>query len=235
MADGIVRHVGATGSLPFGAAKPLEHHVHGQAMQPGAQRALAAEPREPLPGAHEPVLQQPGRLVVAAEHAPADRVGRRRMDAIERLERPDVALLRAAHQVVAIGGLAHPGNDSLHRGCSHAHRRLARYRRAAALSVESISLSLTARGRSTPDACCVGTRTPSTRPSPASETMAVVLCIETRSSHVPSAGHCRRTANTPGTGVVSRRSGIVRRAPLTIPSALPVSADTAGGPSRVMA
>ncbi|MBI3792431.1 MAG: BrxA/BrxB family bacilliredoxin [Gemmatimonadetes bacterium] len=72
----------------------------------------------------------------------------------------------------------------------------------------------------------VGTRTCRTVPSRASSTIAVTASFGpcaawiTR-SHVPSVGHCLRSATTPACDVESNVSAIVRRAPATIPSARP--------------
>src|SRR5205809_1036949 len=63
-------------------------------------------------------------------------------------------------------------------------------------------------------------------------TIAVVDLSAIRSSHVPSAGHCLRRANTFGRPVVSKRSGMLRRAPATKPSALPLRSESWACPSR---
>src|SRR5512142_2264920 len=104
-------------------------------MQPGAERALTAERRKPFPGAHEHILRQLACFLVAAQHAPAQRIDRRRMNSVKPLERVNVTLLRATHQVFRVGTVVRPGNRSLHSDRSRAHELLLNYRRAAALSV----------------------------------------------------------------------------------------------------
>ena len=141
----------------------LQHDVHGEPMQPRRERALAAKRLELFPRANEDVLHEVARLAFVSDHAPAERVDRRRVRAIHRLERVHVALLRAPDDVVDLTVVARCWKDvggSAHPWLHHARGPLARYRLAALASMASISRAVTGRGSSIDDpmAVVVGTR-----------------------------------------------------------------------------
>ncbi len=93
-------------------AKSIEHDVHRQSMQPRSDRALAAKRRQTLPRPHESVLRQLASLALVARHAVAQEVDRRRVGAVQRLERRDVARLRAADDVVEADGVVRARSES---------------------------------------------------------------------------------------------------------------------------
>ena len=63
------------------------------------------------------------------------------------------------------------------------------------MSAIRVARAATGRGSGTPELICVGTRTPPTEPVGSSDTIAVtVRSSVTRTTHVPPAGHWRRTA-----------------------------------------
>jgi len=71
----------------------FDDDVHGQAVQPGAERRFAAELSQLLPGAHEDVLRHLVRFVVA-EHAPGKVMDAVDVRAIEPLEGRGVSACR---------------------------------------------------------------------------------------------------------------------------------------------
>src|ERR1041385_2751295 len=74
--------------------------------------------------------------------------------------------------------------------------------------------------------------TDATLPSRSSATIAVVVRTDTRSTQLPSAGHDRRTEDTPGRLVAPNSSGMLLRPPPTSPSAVPLMSDRPAVPSR---
>jgi hypothetical protein len=73
----------------------VEHDVHGEAVEPGAERALAAEQRQLLPRADEHVLRELLGERAVGGHAGAERVDARRVRPVQPPERLLVAGRRA--------------------------------------------------------------------------------------------------------------------------------------------
>src|SRR6185312_11361057 len=109
-------------------------------------------------------------------------------------------------------------------------------RDAITASVESMSCAATSRGNGSPDPVFIGMFTDDTAPDRSSDTSAVVdLASVISSIHAPCVGHERRTANTPGCDVSSKRNATDCRCPFTMPSAVPERSRVVGTPSRVAA
>src|SRR5262249_51814486 len=81
----------------------LEHDIYGETVHPRGERALAAERREALPRADEDVLHEIAGLALVADHPAAECENLRRVRPVDRLERFDVAVLRAANDLVDRG------------------------------------------------------------------------------------------------------------------------------------
>ena len=88
--DGVVVPV----AVPALDLPVVQHHVHRQAVQPGAERALTAELRELVPCTHEDVLCQLLGAAPVGDHACAQGKDAVDMCAVDPFERAPVAALR---------------------------------------------------------------------------------------------------------------------------------------------
>jgi hypothetical protein len=76
-------------------ARPHEHDIYRNAMQPRTERRVTAKGRQSLPGANEHVLRELPRLLMIGRHAKTKSVYAAGMRAIQHLERIQLARPRA--------------------------------------------------------------------------------------------------------------------------------------------
>ena len=89
--------------LAFRLAHPSQYRVHADAMHPGTERAVAAKFPDLVPGLDERLLGAVFGFADIARHPQAKRVDPVDVQAIQRLECPRIAVLRAGDERRFVG------------------------------------------------------------------------------------------------------------------------------------